>query len=79
MKMAEVRIFRIEGEINKPGYHATFTKEFRALTEEDAREKTYSVLGGGEQAKRFQITIKQIKEIEPDEATDPVVRALSGV
>lgn len=77
--MAKVRVFRVEGEINKYGYHATFTKEFRALTEEDALEKTYSVLGGGEEVKRFQITIKQIKEIDPNEATDPVVRTLSGV
>jgi large subunit ribosomal protein LX len=77
--MVQVRVFRIEGEIKKPGYEATFTKEFRAVTEKEALEKVYSVLGGGEKLKRFQITIKEIKEIDPNEATDLIVRELSGV
>ena len=79
MILVEVKVFRIEGEIKKPGDHSTFTKEFRALTEKDALEKIFSILGGGENVKRFQISINQIKEIDPDEATDPVVRALSGL
>lgn len=79
MRMTQVRVFRIEGAIKKYGYEATFTKEFRAITEKEALEKVYSVLGGGEKVKRFQITIKQIKEIDPSEATDPVIRELSGI
>jgi len=79
MILVEVKVFRIEGEIIKPGYHSTFTKELRALTEKDALETVFSILGGGENIKRFQISIKQIKEIDPNEATDPVVRALSGL
>jgi large subunit ribosomal protein LX len=79
MRMAQVRVFRIEGKIEKPGYKATFTKELRAVTEKEALEKVYSVLGGGEKVKRFQITIKQIKEIDPSEATDPDIRELSGI
>ncbi len=77
--MTEVKVFRVEGEITKPGYHSTFAKEFRALSEKDALEKVYGILGGGENVKRFQISINQIKEIDPSEATDPVVRALSGL
>jgi len=77
--LVDVKIFRIEGEIRKPGYQSTFTKEFRATNEKDVVEKVYSVLGGGEKVKRFQVIITQIKEIDPNEATDPVVRALSGV
>ena len=79
MGMAQVKVFRVEGEIEKPGYKATFTKEFRAVTEKEAYEKVFSVIGGGEKVKRFQITIKQIKEIDPSEATDPVIRELSGI
>ncbi len=79
MEMVQVKVFRVEGEIRKPGHHSTFTKELRALTEKEALERVYSLFGGGEKVKRFQIIVNQIKEIDPSEAKDPVVRALSGV
>jgi len=77
--MVEVKVFRIEGEIEKPRYHTNFAKELRAVSEDDALEKLYSVVGGGEKVKRFQIRIREIKEIDPTEARDPLVRALSGL
>jgi large subunit ribosomal protein LX len=79
MNMAQVKVFRVEGEIRKPGHRSTFTKELRAMTEKEALERIYSLFGGGEKLKRFQITINQIKEIDPSEAKNIVVRALSGL
>jgi ribosomal protein L20A (L18A) len=49
------------------------------MTEKEALERIYSLFGGGEKLKRFQITINQIKEIDPSEAKNIVVRALSGL
>ena len=78
MNMTQVKVFRIEGEIRKPDHSSTFTKELRALNEKEALERVYSLFGGGEKVKRFQITIRQITEINPSDAKNPVVRALSG-
>ena len=79
IELVQVKVFRIEGEIKKPGYFTKFSKEYRALTEKDAVEKLYATLGGGERVKRFQVSVIQIKEIDATEATDPVVRELAGV
>lgn len=75
--MSEVKVFRVEGKINKPNWKTAFKKEIRALKPEDAVEKVYKEMGSKHRAKRFQIKISKVKEIDPEEITDPVVRKLT--
>ena len=75
--MTEVKVFKIIGEIVKPNFHTKFSKEIRALKSEDAVEKIYKDIGSKHRAKRFQIKIKEIKEIKLENIKDPVIRKLS--
>ena len=53
-----------------------FTKEFRAINEEDIYEKLYSIFGSKHRIKRSQIKVDSIEEIAEDEVEDPVVKAI---
>ena len=61
--MMEVKIFRVEGAIKKPGFIMPFSKDLRALKGEDAIEKIYADLGSQHKAKRFNVKIASIKEV----------------
>jgi large subunit ribosomal protein LX len=74
--MGEVRVFRITGKIDKPNWKTNFGKEVRALKPEDAVEKIYKELGSKHRAKRFQIKILEVKEISPEEVTNPIIKKL---
>ena len=73
----EVKIFRVEGAIKKPRSFMPFSKDVRALKEEDAIEKVYADLGSQHRAKRFQVKIASIKEVSLEETEDTVIRELS--
>jgi ribosomal protein L20A (L18A) len=73
----DIKIFQVEGVINRPGYFMPFTKEFRALKKEDVIETVYADLGSQQKAKRFQIRISSIKEISREAVTNPVIRELN--
>ncbi len=75
--MSEVKVFRIAGKINKPNWKTNFKKEVRALKPEDAVEKIYKELGSKHRAKRFQIKILEVKEITPEEITNPIIKKLA--
>jgi len=75
--MSEVKVFRIAGKIDKPNWKANFRKEVRALKPEDAVEKIYKELGSKHRAKRFQIKILKVKEISPEEVTNPIIKKLA--
>jgi large subunit ribosomal protein LX len=53
-----------------------FTKEFRAVKEEDLYEKLYSIFGSKHGIKRSQIKIDSIEEISEDEVEDHIVKAI---
>ena len=53
-----------------------FTKEFKAINEEDIYEKLYSIFGSKHRIKRSQIKVDSIEEISEDEVEDPVVKAI---
>ncbi len=74
--MSEVKVFRITGKIDKPNWKTNFRKEVRALKPEDAVEKIYKELGSKHRAKRFQIKILEVKEIPPEEITNPIIKKL---
>ena len=74
--MSEVKVFQITGKIDKPNWKTNFRKEVRALKPEDAVEMIYKELGSKHRAKRFQIKILEVKEISPEEVTDPIIKKL---
>ena len=75
--MSEVKIFRVVGKIMKPNFQTDFKKELRALKPEEAVERIYKEIGSRHRAKRFQIKILKVEEINPEEITDPIVRKLT--
>ena len=74
--MSEIKVFRVIGEITKPNFKTSFRKEMRALKAEEAVDTVYKEMGSKHRAKRFQIKILEVKEISPEETTDPVVKKL---
>ncbi|MBQ2962674.1 50S ribosomal protein L18Ae [Methanobrevibacter sp.] len=70
------KIYRIKGSFVMGSETQVFTKEFRAVKEEDIYEKLYSIFGSKHGIKRNQIKIDSIEEIAEDEVQDPVVKAI---
>ncbi|RLG72622.1 MAG: 50S ribosomal protein L18a [Methanobacteriota archaeon] len=67
--MSEVRVYRVVGRFYKdrsPRVHR-FTKEVRALKEEDAKELVYSDIGSRHKVKRNKIEIERVEEISAEE------------
>ena len=67
--MSEVKSFRIFGEIVKPKLFAPikFMKEIPATKPSHAIEKIYADLGSRHRAKRHEIRILRVEEVEPGE------------
>jgi len=72
-----VKVFRVSGEINKPNYQTSFRKEVRALKPEHAVEEVYKQLGSRHRAKRFQIKIGDVEEVNPQDIKDTIIRKLT--
>ena len=72
-----VKVFRVSGEINKPNYQTSFRKEVRALKPEHAVEEVYKQLGSRHRAKRFQIKIVDVEEVNPQDIKDTIIRKLT--
>lgn len=68
--------YRVKGSFVMGSETQVFTKEFRAIKEEDIYEKLYSIFGSKHRIKRNQIKIDSIVEISDDEVLDPVVQAI---
>ncbi|MGQ9543712.1 MAG: 50S ribosomal protein L18Ae [Candidatus Bathyarchaeia archaeon] len=60
--MSEVKSFQIVGEIDKPTGRMRFTKEIKALRQEEAVERLLCEMGSRHKAKRFQIKILKIQQ-----------------
>jgi large subunit ribosomal protein LX len=73
-----VKVFRLQGTYQRKNRTLRFSKEFRALTEEHAREQLYSQIGSFFRIKRAAITIEQVDEINALEAESPLIRQLSN-
>lgn len=73
----EIKIFRVRGVINKPGFILPFSKDLRALKRKNAIEKVYADLGSQHRAKRFNVKIASIKEITLEETQDTLIHELS--
>lgn len=73
----EVKIYRINGYMlighDRLPTWQKFTMETRALSEKDAVESVYSLLGSRHRLKRYHIKIVEVKEISPRDVVKPNV------
>lgn len=53
-----------------------FTKELKAIDEDEIKERIYSEFGSKHHIKRNKIKIEEIAEISEDEVQDPIIKAL---
>jgi len=67
--MNETKIFRVKGEINKQKFFIpmAFSQEIRAAKMEHAVERVYTEMGSRHRAKRNQITILSVEEVQIEE------------
>ncbi|MHA1805116.1 MAG: 50S ribosomal protein L18Ae [Promethearchaeota archaeon] len=75
--MSEIKIFRVMGTYVKNRKKYLFRKEVRALKEKDAVEKVLCEITSIGLLRR-QVKIEEIKEIEPYEAENYLIRELSS-
>jgi len=70
--MSEVKIFRVTGEIRKPQQFEPmrFSKEIAAAKREHAVERIYAEMGSRHRAKRNQVVILKVDEIEKGETSE---------
>ena len=73
---SEIKIFKIIGTYNKDHKKYKFSKEIRALKQENALEKALSQITSIGIYRR-QIKIQEIKEITPEECEDYLIRELN--
>jgi large subunit ribosomal protein LX len=71
-----VQVFRISGIFRQRREVSEFSKEFCALTEEQAKEQLYTQLGSKNRLKRRQIRIDSISIISREEVTDPLIQKI---
>jgi len=69
-----MKAFRIVGSLLTRRNWQNFTIEVAAKSTEQAKEILYSNLGSRHRLKRRYIKVEDIKEIQKEEITDPVVR-----
>ncbi len=74
----KTKIFRVQGKFMMGQGLKHFTKELKAISEEDIREKIYSEFGSKHRIGRSKIFIDDIKEISIEESVDPIIKALSN-
>jgi large subunit ribosomal protein LX len=67
--MSEIKTFRVTGEVNKRKFFIpmTFSQDIKAAKMEHAIERIYTEMGSRHRAKRHQITIFSVEEINPEE------------
>jgi large subunit ribosomal protein LX len=74
--MAEMKVFRVIGEIRKPNLGTPFKKEVVAIKREHAVEKVYAELGSRHRVKRFQIKILKVEKVPPEDIENPLLKKL---
>jgi large subunit ribosomal protein LX len=73
----KTKIFRIQGKFMMGKSLKPFTKELKAIKEEDIKEKIYSEFGSKHHISRNKIIIDKITEIKEEDVQDPLIKALS--
>jgi len=65
--LAEVKTFRITGEVKKPRTVIPFALELRATKEQEAIERVYTEMGSRHKARRLEIKLGKIEELKTSE------------
>jgi large subunit ribosomal protein LX len=73
----KTKIFRIQGKFVMGNSLKPFTKEMKAISEEDIKERIYSEFGSKHHIVRNQIHIEKIEEISAEEAQDTMIKVLA--
>ncbi|KUO40545.1 MAG: hypothetical protein APZ16_05010 [Candidatus Hadarchaeum yellowstonense] len=71
-----MQIYRISGWFKQGLFKQKFRREVVALSEKQALEIVYSLLGSRHGLSRNRIHIEEVTEIKPEEVTDPRVLAM---
>ena len=66
--MSQVKTFKATGEVKKARGSIPFSVEVRAMKEQDAIERLYADLGSRHKARRLEIRLKKIEELETSES-----------
>ena len=74
----KTKVFKIQGKFMMGRGLKHFTKELKAVSEDDIKEKIYSEFGSKHRIGRSKIFIDEIEEISEEEAQDPMIKALSS-
>lgn len=74
----KTKIFRVQGKFIMGDSFKPFTKELKATSEDDIKEKIYSEFGSKHHIVRNQIHIEKIDEISAEEVIDPLIKALTS-
>ena len=72
----KTKIFRDQGKFIMGDSFKPFTKELKATSEDDIKEKIYSEFGSKHHIVRNQIHIQKIDEISAEEVQDTLIKAL---
>ncbi len=70
------KIYRVKGTFVMGDEYHKFTKEYKATSEDNVKEKIYARFGSKHGINRNQISIKSIEEIAPEDVLDPIVKEI---
>ncbi len=72
----KTKIFRVQGKFIMGDTFKPFTRELKAIGEDDIKEKIYSEFGSKHHIVRNQIHIEKIREISAEDVVDPLIKNL---
>lgn len=72
----KTKIYRVQGKFIMGDKFKPFTRELKAMSEDDIKEKIYSEFGSKHHIVRNQIHIKKIEEISAEDVVDPLIKTL---
>ena len=72
----KTKIFRIQGKFMMGNTLKPFTKELKAVDEQNIKEKIYSEFGSKHHIRRGKIKIDEIVEISSEQVQDPLIKDL---
>ena len=74
----KTKIFRVQGKFIMGDKFKPFTRELKAIGEDDIKEKIYSEFGSKHHIVRNQIHIEKIEEISAEDVVDPLIKTLTS-
>jgi len=70
--LSEVKTFKIAGEIKKGKTRIPFAVEVTAIKQEHALQRLYADMGSRHRARKFEITINSVDQVNKEEAPKDV-------